>query len=62
MTLFADGFPSRHPVPMMLLLGFRRLRDVDYYRDDPVVLRLLGLRRLPDVATLLLPFFLPAKE
>ena len=35
-----------------LLLGFRRLRDVDYYRDDPVVQRLLGLRRLPDVATL----------
>ncbi len=35
-----------------LLLGFRRLRDMDYYRDDPVVLRLLGLRRLPDVATL----------
>ena len=34
-----------------LLLGFRRLRDVDYYRDDPVVRRLLGLRRLPDVAT-----------
>ena len=34
-----------------LLLGFRRLRDIDYYRDDPVVLRLLGLRRLPDVAT-----------
>ncbi|MCY3762277.1 MAG: transposase [Gemmatimonadetes bacterium] len=35
-----------------LLLGFRRLRDVDYYRDDPVVQRLLGLRRLSDVATL----------
>ena len=35
-----------------LLLGFRRLRDVEYYRDDPVVLRLLGLRRLPDVATI----------
>ena len=34
-----------------LLLGFRRLRDVDYYRDDPLVQRLLGLRRLPDVAT-----------
>ena len=34
-----------------LLLGFRRLRDVDYYRDDPVVFRLLGVRRLPDVAT-----------
>ena len=26
-----------------LLLGFRRLREVDYYRDDPLVLRLLGL-------------------
>ena len=35
-----------------LLLGFRRLRDVDYYRDDPLVLRVLGLRRLPDVATI----------
>ena len=27
-----------------LLLGFRRLREVDYYRDDPLVLRLMGLR------------------
>ena len=35
-----------------LLLGVRRLRDVDYYRDDPLVQRLLGLRRLPDVATI----------
>ena len=35
-----------------LLLGFRRLRDVDYYRDDPLVRRLLGLHRLPDVATI----------
>ena len=35
-----------------LLLGFRRLRDVDYYRDDPLVQRLLGLRCLPDVATI----------
>lgn len=35
-----------------LLLGFRRLREVEYYRDDPLVQRLLGLRRLPDVATL----------
>ncbi len=34
-----------------VLLGFRRLRGLDYYRDDPMVLRLLGLRRLPDVAT-----------
>lgn len=34
-----------------VLLGFRRLRGLDYYRDDPMVLRLLGLRRLPDVST-----------
>lgn len=34
-----------------LLLGFRQLRDVRYYRDDPMVQRVLGLRRLPDVAT-----------
>ena len=34
-----------------LLLGFRRLREIDYYRDDPLVLRLLGLRKLPDVST-----------
>jgi len=35
-----------------LLLGFRRLRDVDYYRDDPLVCRLLGLRKLPNVSTI----------
>ena len=33
------------------LLGWRRLRDLDYYRDDPLVLRVLGLRRIPDVST-----------
>ena len=35
-----------------LMLGWRRLRDLDYYREDPLVLRVLGLRRLPNVATL----------
>jgi hypothetical protein len=35
-----------------LLLGYRELRDSRYYQDDPLVKRLLGLRRLPDVATL----------
>jgi hypothetical protein len=35
-----------------LLLGFRRLREIDYYRDDPLVLRLMGLKRLPDVSTI----------
>lgn len=35
-----------------LVLGFRELRDSRAYRDDPLVKRLLGLDRLPDVATL----------
>ncbi len=35
-----------------LLLGFRKLRDRDYYHDDPMVQRILGLNRLPDVATI----------
>lgn len=34
-----------------LMLGHRRLRDMDYWRDDPLALRLLGLKRLPDVST-----------
>jgi hypothetical protein len=34
-----------------LLIGFRQLRDARFYRDDPMVLRVLGLHRLPDVAT-----------
>jgi Transposase DDE domain group 1 len=47
---------GRHLVVLLLivhlLLGFRRLREVDYYRDDPLVLRLLGLRKVPDVSTI----------
>jgi len=47
---------GRHLVVMLLivhlLIGFRRLREVDYYRDDPIVLRLMGLHKLPDVATI----------
>lgn len=35
-----------------LLLGHRRLRDRDFYAEDPLVQRILGLRRLPDVATI----------
>jgi hypothetical protein len=34
-----------------LMLGYRRLRDLDRYRDDPLVKRCLGLRRLPHVST-----------
>lgn len=46
---------SHHIIVLLLivhlLIGFRRLRDVEYYEDDPLVLRLLGLRKLPDVST-----------
>jgi hypothetical protein len=35
-----------------VLLGFRELRDSRAYQDDPLVKRLLGLKRLPDVATI----------
>ena len=35
-----------------LLLGYRQLRDLRYYCDDPVVKRLLGLAKLPDVSAL----------
>lgn len=35
-----------------ILLGFRELRDCQHYQDDPLVKRILGLGKLPDVATL----------
>lgn len=35
-----------------LILGFRRLRGLDYYRDDPLVLRVVGLPKLPSMATM----------
>lgn len=37
-------------VTVHLLLGWRKLRDLDYYRDDPLVLRTLGLSRMPSVS------------
>lgn len=40
------------PVIVHLVIGFCRLREIDYYRDDPLVLRRMGLRRLPDVSTI----------
>ena len=47
---------GRHLIVMLIivhqLIGFRRLRELDYYRDDPIVLRLMGLRKLPDVSTI----------
>jgi len=35
-----------------VLLGYRRLRDVAFYENDPMVKRLLGLLRLPVQSTL----------
>ena len=35
-----------------ILLGYRDLRDSRFYRDDPLVKRLLGLKHLPNVATI----------
>jgi hypothetical protein len=44
---------ARHRILLLLvvhlLLGWRRLRDLDYYRDDPLVLRIVGWNRLPSV-------------
>lgn len=33
-----------------LVLGFRRLREASFYRDDPMVLRLVGWSQMPDVS------------
>lgn len=35
-----------------ILLGYRNLQDIRFYRDDPMIKRLMGLAKLPDVATL----------
>ncbi len=47
---------GHHLVVMLLIthliLGFRRLREIVYYKDDPMILRTLGLRSLPDVSTI----------
>ena len=34
-----------------LVLGYRRLQDLRFYSDDPLVQRTLGLHGLPEVAT-----------
>jgi len=40
-----------HCLVIHLLLGYRKLRDADLYRDDPMVLAAAGLSRLPSVPT-----------
>jgi hypothetical protein len=39
-------------VTLQWMMGYRRLRDMDRYRDDPIVKRALGMRRLPHVSTI----------
>jgi hypothetical protein len=34
-----------------LFIGWKRLRDLDYYRADPLVKRVVGLDRVPNVST-----------
>jgi hypothetical protein len=51
-----DTGAYRHDVIALLLvvhliIGYRWLRDIAYYKDDPMVLRVLGLRQMPDVST-----------
>lgn len=49
------GAYDHHRIALLLvvhlLLGYRQLRGMDFYRDDPMVLRCLGWRRMPDVST-----------
>lgn len=35
-----------------IILGYRRLRDVQYIKNDPLVLRLLGMKQMPGVSTI----------
>lgn len=35
-----------------LMVGCRQLRDRDYYADDPIIKRVVGLQKIPDVATI----------
>jgi len=37
---------------IMLVTGFRKLSDSEYLSEDPLVLRILGLRQLPSISTL----------
>lgn len=34
------------------LIGYKRLRHIGYYAEDPLILRVLGLKRVPDVSTI----------
>ena len=35
-----------------VLAGYRRMRDIRYYKHDPLIKRILGLNMLPDISTI----------
>lgn len=46
------GFPTVALILIVhLMIGFRKLRDIDRYREDPLVARVLGLKCMPHVST-----------
>lgn len=51
----SDAVVGFHVVTLLLILhiimGYRRIREMEHYEDDPVVRRVMGLRRIPDVST-----------
>ena len=53
--IHGDAIVGLHVVTLLLILhiimGYRRLREIDRYKDDPVVHRVMGVRRVPDVST-----------
>lgn len=49
-TIFGDGTIVLLLV-IHMLLGYRELRHMKFYDNDPMVKRVLGLKRLPDVST-----------
>jgi hypothetical protein len=34
------------------MIGYRRIRDISRIKEDPMILRLTGMRRMPDVSTI----------
>lgn len=53
--MFSSSIYGKNIMALLLIvhfiIGFRRLRDLDYYKDDPMIQRVLGLKKLPNVAT-----------
>lgn len=51
-----ESFYRLHNIFILLivhvLIGFKRLRGRDYYFDDPIVKRVIGLNTIPDVSTI----------